>query len=87
MLPTKTPPPPEVSPEQAAQFQHWAAQPITQLLVKQLRAETARNIDQVVDNFEAYTELQLKTALQRIKTQRNILICLTQPLPPQLLPK
>jgi len=83
MLPNKPVPPPEVSQEWAQIYQIWAQQPYTQLLIKQLRAEAAQNIDVVVENFEAHTELQLKVALQRIKTQRNILLCLTQPLPPQ----
>jgi len=81
MLPTKTPPPPEVSPERAQIFQQWNGQLYTQLLIKQLGAENAKNVDQIVENFEAYSELQLKVALQRIKTQRNIILCLTNPLP------
>lgn len=81
MLPQQPPPKPQPAPDlqDLAQHQEFAAAPYTKRIVAQLTAENATLVTTLLNDFEGLTEVQIKVVLQRIKTQRHILKCLTTP--------
>lgn len=83
MLPNQIAPPPEVNPEVLHQFENWRAHPYTALVLKHLESEISLHTKNAINLASEVSELDLKLALQRIKTQTNILKCLNQPLPPR----
>jgi len=74
---------PDQAPDAAdvALHQEFAAHPRARALVKQLASESEALVTTLLNDFEALDETQIKVVLQRIKTQRNILKCLTTPVP------
>lgn len=64
-----------------ADHQNFLDQPKARALVKQLTTESDSLVTALLNDFGTMDEIAIKVVLQRIKTQRHILKCLTTPMP------
>lgn len=79
MLPTKNNPPPQ-EPDllDLAAHQNFLNHPATARAIKKLTAEHENLLAALLNDFETLPEVPLKLVLQRIKTIKHTITCLTQ---------